>query len=78
MIYRIIIYILGVVITSFNLVYLIIYFSLIKYGMDGSTFLVFLFHQKELYFFLLGIVIISLGLYFDSWWNKFIAYRKGR
>ena len=76
--YRILCVVLGIVLTTLGIVYLIIFSSLLSLGFSFSSYLRYVFSNNEIYLLIIGIGLITLSLFFDSKWKKFITYYKDR
>ena len=88
MIYRILVFILGVIFLSIGLSIMIIYLSLFSLGFSFEqyinwrktlhSFILFnyLFSNFTFYFIPIGFLLLCLSLFFDSKWKKFIENRK--
>lgn len=78
MIYRVLIYILGVILFSVGLTCMIIYLSLFSLGFTIEEYFQYMFSSYVFYLIPVGILLICLSLFFDSKWKKFIQHRKDR
>ena len=76
MIYRIIIFILGVFLLSFGLSMMLIYLSLFSLGFDFNGYLEYMFSNYSFYLIPIGLFLICLSLFFDNKWKSFINKRK--
>lgn len=78
MIYRILLYIIGVFLTSLGMVYVTIYSSLFTMGYSLQEYINFILKQKEVYCLPIGLLIVGFTTYFDKTWKKIILLRKDR
>ncbi len=76
MIYRILVFILGVIFLSIGLSIMIIYLSLFSLGFSFEQYINYLFSNFTFYFIPIGFLLLCLSLFFDSKWKKFIENRK--
>ena len=76
MIYRILVFILGVIFLSIGLSMMIIYLSLFSLGFSFEQYINYLFSNFTFYFIPIGFLLLCLSLFFDSKWKKFIENRK--
>lgn len=76
--YRILLFIVGILFSTYGLTYLIIYFSLFSLGFSFFDYLRFILSHNEIYFLIIGLTLITLSIFFDDKWKKFISYRKDR
>lgn len=78
MIYRILLYVIGLISLSLGISMMIMYLSLFSLGFSFNEYLEYMFSNYSFYLIPLGILLICLSLFFDNKWNKFIQYRKDR
>lgn len=78
MIYRILLYLIGLISLSLGISMMIMYLSLFSLGFTFNEYLEYMFSNYSFYLIPLGILLICLSLFFDNKWNKFIQYRKDR
>lgn len=78
MLIRILLFILGIFITSIGLMYLLIYISLFGSGINFFTYLFYFISRVEIYLLPIGLIILIISICFDYKWHKFIKYRKNK
>lgn len=78
LIYRILLYIVGVFLTSLGMVYITIYSSLFTMGYSIEEYVKYILKQKEVYCLPIGLLIVGFTTYFDKTWKKLILLHKGR
>lgn len=76
MIIRILLFLLGIFITSIGLMYLLIYISLFGSGINIFSYLFYFISRVEIYLVPFGLLILIISICFDYKWHKFIKYRK--
>ncbi|MDD6302028.1 MAG: hypothetical protein PUA56_01775 [Bacillales bacterium] len=76
--YRLLFYLLGIILTTIGLVYFIIYISLFSMGFSLLEYLEVTLSRFEAYLLPIGIIIIVFSIYFDNGWNKFVRRNKDR
>ena len=76
MFYRILLYLVGVFITSFGTMFLLIYFSTFNMNTNFFKNLFYVLTRKEILYIPIGLIIIIISLFFDFMWYKFYKYRK--
>lgn len=76
--YRIVCFLIGILLTTLGLSYLLIYFSLFGLGYSLIDYLRFVFTHSEIYLLIFGCFFLAFSLFFDPFWKRFIAYRKAR
>ncbi len=59
---RLLLYILGIVLTSIGLFFIIIYLNLLTTGYSFLDFVKFISSRKEVWLFLIGLVLIAVSL----------------
>ena len=77
-IYRILLYIVGVFLTSLGMVYITIKSSLFTMGYSLEEYIHYIIKQKEVYLLPIGLLIVGFTTYFDKTWKKIILLHKGR
>ena len=60
--FRLLLYIIGVFLTSLGLFFMIIYFNLLTNGYSFLDFVKFISRRIEIWFILIGIILIVLSL----------------
>ena len=60
--FRILLYILGIILTSIGLFFIIIYLNLLTIGYSFPEFVKFISRRVEVWLFLVGIICIALSL----------------
>ena len=78
MIYRLLVYSIGIFLLSLGLSFMIIYASLFSLGLDFDAYLKYMFSSYTFYLIPIGILLVCLSLFFDRKWKKFIQSRKDR
>ena len=78
MIYRIIVFILGIFLLSFGLSMMLIYLSLFSLGFDINEYLEYMFSNYSFYLIPIGLFLICVSLFFDNKWQSFINKRKNK
>lgn len=78
MIYRIIIFILGIFLLSFGLSMMLIYLSLFSLGFGFNEYLEYMFSNYSFYLIPIGLFLVCLSLFFDNKWKSFINKRKNK
>ena len=78
MIYRILLYLIGLISLSLGISMMIMYLSLFSLGFTFNEYLEYMFSNYSFYLIPFGILLICLSLFFDAKWNKFIQHRKDR
>lgn len=76
--YRILCFLLGIFFSTIGVTYLIVYLSLFSLGFSFLGYLKYVFSHFEIYFLIIGLFLLTLSLFFDSKWKKFISYLKDR
>ncbi len=76
--YRILCFLLGIFFSTIGVTYLIIYLSLFSLGFSFIDYLSYIFSHCEIYFLIVGLFLLTLSLFFDSKWKRFIAFLKDR
>lgn len=76
--YRISFFILGIAMISISSTYFIICLSLFNLGFSLFDYIRYICSNSEMVIFLIGIILLTISLFFDEKWKKFIAYRKAR
>ncbi len=78
MLYRLLVFLLGLILTSLGVSFLLIYLSLGGNNVSFFPFLGFLITRKEIYLIPIGLIILIFALFFDETWKRFISWRKRR
>ena len=60
--FRILLYILGIILTSIGLFFIIIYLNLLTIGYSFTQFVKFISRRVEVWLFLIGIILIAVSL----------------
>ena len=62
-VYKVIIFLIGVILTTVGIFYIILYTSLFNFFYDFKELLLFLLRHIECYTFILGVLIISFSVF---------------
>ena len=73
---RLLVFLIGILITSLGFMYLLIYVSLFGSGTNFFSYLIYFLTRLEIYLVPLGLIITFISISFDYKWHKFINFRK--
>ena len=76
MIYRFLLYLIGIFVTSTGFMFALIYSHVFSIDNNFFSALWYMLTRKELIFIPIGLMILILTLFFDYTWHKFNIYRK--
>lgn len=60
--FRILLYILGIILTSIGLFFIIIYLNLLTIGYSFSDYVNFIIRRPEFYYLIVGFIILTLTI----------------
>lgn len=78
MIYRILVFLLGLFCLTLGLSFMILYLSLFSLGFNLTMYFSYLLSNYTFYLIPAGFLLLMMSIFFDDKWRRFIEHRKSR
>jgi len=77
-IYRLTMFVIGLILATTGMIFFVLYISLLNYGLTIGEFIVYILKTQEFYLLPFGVFLMFLSLFGKKFWNVIQKLREGR